>query len=205
MASTSTERVLVVPAVRLDELGRFQGFSRESERYLAELLAEGVGAFRPRSEVEDDPTLKQMIPYVAFRCRDRLFCYTRGGGQGETRLHRLRSLGVGGHVAEEDASGGATLAAFEEALRRELSEEVEVRSPGRLRRVGLINDDATAVGRVHLGVAYVYELESPQVRPREDGLADAGFVPLGTVIALRDEFESWSQIFLDGFLAAGGR
>ena len=62
--------------------------------------------YRPRSEVEEDPGFKQIIPYVVFRSGDGVFCYTRGKSQGEARLHRLRSLGVGGHVSEEDADGG---------------------------------------------------------------------------------------------------
>ena len=153
------ERVLVVPGAELDRLGRFQGFSPDAERYLAALLVPEYMDYRPRSQVEDDPGFKQIIPYVVFRSGADVFCYKRGQSQGESRLHRLRSLGVGGHVSEEDAQGGRTLDAYETALRRELDEEVVVGSAGRIRRVGLINDDATPVGRVHLGVVHLYELE----------------------------------------------
>ena len=151
MGKKLDERVLVVPSAELDRLGRFQGFSPDAERYLTALLVPELMQYRPRSEVEDDPGFKQIIPYVVFRCADAVFCYTRGKSQGEARLHRLRSLGVGGHVSEEDAQGGKSLDAYESAMRRELDEEVEVTSPGRLSRVGLINDDSTPVGRVHLG------------------------------------------------------
>lgn len=191
------ERVLVVPSAELDRLGRFQGFSPEADRYLAALLVPALTSFRPRSEVEDDPTLKQIIPYVVFRSAGAVFCYTRGKSGGEARLRRLRSLGVGGHVAEDDAGGRGTLDAYEMALRRELDEEVEVASPGTLRRVGLINDDATPVGRVHLGVVHVYDLDRPEVRSREDALADPGFVAVAEVRAGRDRFETWSQICID--------
>ncbi len=196
------ERVLVIPGAELDRLGRFQGFSLEAERYLAALLVPEFMDYRPRSLVEDDPSLKQIIPYVVFRSGDAVFCYRRGQSQGEARLHRLRSLGVGGHVSEEDARGGRDLDAYEAALRRELEEEVAIGSPGTIRRVGLINDDATPVGRVHLGVVHLYELEWPEVIPREDGLADAGFLPIAVVRSLRSEFETWSQICLDGVLGA---
>ena len=194
------ERVLVVPGAELDRLGRFQGFSPEAERYLSALLVPEFMDYRPRSLVEDDPSLKQIIPYVIFRSGDAVFCYKRGQSQGEARLHRLRSLGVGGHVSEDDARGGRDLDAYEAALHRELEEEVAIGSPGTIRRVGLINDDATAVGRVHLGVVHLYELERPDVAAREDGLADAGFLPIEVVRSLRAEFETWSQICLDGVL-----
>ena len=199
-ASSHSERVLVVPAAELDRLGRFQGFSDEAERYLTALLAPGIGSFRPRSEVEEDPTLKQIIPYVVFRAGDAVFCYTRGKSQGETRLHRLRSLGVGGHVAEDDADGRATLDAYEMALRRELDEEVDVASDGSIRRVGLINDDSTPVGQVHLGVVHLYDLAEPAVTQREEGLAEAGFVPLNELRDQAERFETWSQICLRAFL-----
>lgn len=198
-----SERVLVVPAAEFDRLGRFQGFSGEAERYLGGLLVPELARFRPRSEVEDDPGFKQIIPYVVFRSNGAVFCYTRGKSQGEARLHRLRSLGVGGHVAEDDADGRATLDAYEMALRRELDEEVEIRSAGSIRRVGLINDDSNPVGQVHLGVVHVYDLETPEVGPREDGLAEAEFLQIARVRDLRDGFETWSQICIDALLDAG--
>jgi predicted NUDIX family phosphoesterase len=198
-----TERVLVVPSAELDRLGRFQGFSAEADRYLEALLVPEMAQFKSRAEVEDDPGFKQIIPYVVFRSGSLVFCYTRGTSQGEARLHRLRSLGVGGHVAEADADGRKTLEAYELALGRELDEEVEVRSAGTMSRVGLINDDSTPVGQVHLGVVHVYELARPQVVPRELGLADPEFVATERLPDLRSAFETWSQICIDAFLAAG--
>jgi predicted NUDIX family phosphoesterase len=198
--TTHKGRVLVVPGALLDRLGRFQGFSPEADRYLDALLGPGTAEFRPRAEVEDDPRYKQLIPYVVFRCRGKVLCYTRGTSQGEARLHRLRSLGVGGHVDEEDADGRPTQEAYEMALRREIAEEVDVASPGVITRVGLINDDATPVGAVHLGVVHVFDLERPAVTPREHGLAECGFVPLEEVAARIEQFETWSQICLRGYL-----
>jgi predicted NUDIX family phosphoesterase len=197
------ERVLVVPAAELDRLGRFQGFCGEAERYLGALLVPELMTYRERSRVEEDPSLKQIIPYVVFRCGDDVFCYTRGKSQGEARLHKLRSLGVGGHVSEEDAGGRRTRDAYESAMRRELEEEVAIMSPGRLRMVGLINDDSTPVGQVHLGVVHLFELDRPEVQPREEGLAEAEFLPLSRVWNIRPEFETWSQICIASFLWTG--
>ncbi len=203
MIDPQSVRVLVVPAAALDRLGRFQGFSGEAERYLDGLLVPELAQFRRRREVEDDPSFKQIIPYVVFRSGDLVFCYTRGGSLGESRLHRRRSLGVGGHVDEADAEGRPTLEAYEMAMRRELDEEVEVASPGRIRRLGLINDDATPVGRVHLGVVHVYDLDRPAVTPREEGLADPEFLPLSDLRDQSEQFESWSQICIEALLGEG--
>jgi predicted NUDIX family phosphoesterase len=203
MSQKVDERVLVVPSAELDRLGRFQGFSAEADRYIKALLIPELMEYRPRSQVETDPGFKQIIPYVVFRCADAVFCYTRGKSQGEARLHRLRSLGVGGHVSEDDAEGRKSLDAYESAMRRELDEEVEVASPGRIRRVGLINDDSTPVGQVHLGVVHLYELEQPHVSAREEGLAEAGFIPLSNILTIQHEFETWSQICIASILGTG--
>lgn len=203
MSDPQAGRILVVPAEALDRLGRFQGFHGEAERYLGALLAPGLAEFRPRAEMEEDPRFKQIIPYVVFRAGSAVFCYTRGSSQGESRLHRLRSFGVGGHVDEADADGRAGRDAYEMALRRELDEEVTIASPGVLRLVGLINDDSTPVGRVHLGVVHVFDLERPEVQPRETGLAESGFVSLDEIWDHRDRFESWSRICVESFLKKG--
>ena len=167
------------------------------------VLVPELAQFRPRSEVEGEPNFKQIIPYVVFRCGDAVFCYTRGTIQGESRLHRLRSLGVGGHVAEADAGGRANLDAYEIALRRELDEEVVVNSGGQIRRVGIINDDATPVGQFHLGVVHLYELHAPTLRPRRRVWPRPNSSVWPTSKRGATSSRSWSQICIDAFLRAG--
>jgi predicted NUDIX family phosphoesterase len=210
MVEVQTERVLVVPTKVFHRLGHFQGFlggGPEVGRYLDELLSPEHTSYRPRSEMEDDPGFKQLIPYVIFQHTSSdgtasLFQYTRGRGQGEKRLHAKRSIGVGGHISSTDA--GADLDPYEEGMRRELDEEVVVDTPYRADCVGLINDDETEVGRVHLGVVHLLTVESAAVRPREDDIVDAGFQPLADLLDQLDQFETWSQICLKSIFAPGG-
>ena len=195
-----TERVLVVPTALFRELGHFQGFCHEASRYLAEMLKPEHTRFLPRSEVEEDPSQKQLIPYVIFRHTDaagtvRLFQYTRGSGQGEGRLHRKRSVGVGGHISADDASLRSA-DPYAEGMRRELDEEVILDTPYRQRCVGLINDDRTPVGQVHLGVVHLFDVQFPGVRPREADLVDGGFEGVDRLLANLAGFETWSQICL---------
>ena len=110
MSIVGTERVLVVPTELFHQLGYFEGFTAHIDGYLEELLSPENTSYRPRSEMEQDPGYKQLIPYVIFsytdqRGREHLFRYTRGTGQGEQRLHSKRSIGIGGHISSDDADG----------------------------------------------------------------------------------------------------
>lgn len=199
MCLPESERVLVVPTEWFHRLGYFQGFAQRPGDYVEKLLEPSKVVFRPRAEVEHDPAFKQLIPYVIFCCTsDRgeqlVFRYTRGTGQGEGRLHRKRSIGVGGHISTVDAGSTASANPYEEGLQRELAEEVEVAVPFTARCVGLINDDQTEVGRVHLGIVHRVDLPQPAVRPRESDLIDSGFCSTADIFRCLDEFETWSQI-----------
>ena len=197
------ERVLVVPSELFHRLGHFQGFTADVDRYLGTLLDPANASYRPRREVEEDPGFKQLIPYVIFRYRHagqvQVFQYTRGKGQGEGRLHSKCSIGIGGHISAEDDRDGNT--AYAEGMRRELAEEVEIDTPYTEHCVGLINDDLTEVGRVHLGVVHLFDVERPDVRPREADILEAGFRPIEAIRSLADRFETWSQICIQALFA----
>ncbi len=198
MSEVHDERVLVVPTSMLHDLGYFQGFTTDVDKYLGKLLSPENTSYRPRGEMEQDPSFKQLIPYVIFRHTEpsgvqKLFRYTRGTGQGEQRLHRKHSVGIGGHISSEDADEGCP---YEEGMRRELAEEVQIDTPFQSRCVGLLNDDQTEVGKVHLGVVHIFDVEAPRVEPRESEIIDARFVPVDRLLADLEGFESWSQISL---------
>lgn len=189
------EEVLVVPAALLDQLGPFSGFTTSIDRYLPAILDRSHQSFRPRSLVETDPSFKQLIPYVILECNNvastRLFQYTRGKGQGEKRLHALKSIGIGGHISVEDAEGDDW---YRTGMHRELNEEVEIECGGTDRIVGLIYDDTTEVGRVHLGIVHILQLASCKVHPREDHLLDSGFRPVEEIKNDLSGLETWSQL-----------
>lgn len=200
------EQVLVVPTAVFHEVGHFQGFSPEADRYLAALLRPQHVSYRPRPEMERDPSFKQLIPYCIFRHvdaagRTTVFQYTRGKGQGEGRLHSKRSVGIGGHISSDDAETTAGADAYREGLRRELSEEVFLDAPFTERCVGLINDDETEVGRVHLGVVHLFDVAEPAVRPRESEIIECGFRPVDALLADLAGFETWSAICLRALFA----
>ncbi len=201
MSMVETEQVLVIPTSVFHQLGYFQGFSRDVARYFDELLSSEHTSYRPRDEMEQDPGFKQLIPYVIFQHRDasgdlQVFQYTRGKGQGEKRLHAKRSVGIGGHISSLDEAAENDLHPYQEGMQRELNEEVAIDCEYSQRLIGLINDDETEVGRVHLGVVHLFDLVSPAVQPRESEIIESGFRPVGELLRELEGFESWSQICL---------
>lgn len=194
--NVETEHVMVVPTQLFHDCGYFQGFSSETDRYLAKLLDPAKTSYLPRDQMEQDPSFKQLIPYCIFRhtADDQsvhVFQYTRGKQQGESRLHSKRSVGIGGHISTLDLGDDSP---YEVGLNRELEEEVSIDTEYRQNCVGLINDDENEVGKVHLGIVHIFDVAQPQVTARETSIADAGFVAVAQLIDELDQFETWSQI-----------
>jgi predicted NUDIX family phosphoesterase len=188
------ERVLATPTEALREAGLFHGFTDRTDHYLPLILDPRRLRFLPRQEAEQDPSHKQLIPYLVLRHEGKVFHYRRRGG-GEKRLLALRSIGLGGHVTDED---GPAAGAYRNGLLRELREEVELAGGYEERVVGLINDDRTPVGQVHLGIVHVLDLHAGGARCREDGLAEAGFAAVEALRADAEAFETWSRFLLEG-------
>lgn len=187
-----SELVLAVPATRLHTVGAFDGLCRDVERVLPALLDPAHLVFLPRAEAETDERYKQLIPYLVLRHQGQLFHYTRTGG-GETRLRARRSVGLGGHINPIDGADGDP---YRAGLLRELHEEAEI---GLFSEtcIGIINDDRTPVGRVHVGIVHVLDLIKPQVRLRESGLQSGGFASPAELRKDVTAFETWSRFLIE--------
>ena len=196
------EHVLCVPTLLFNQVGHFEGLCTRTEPYLKTLLDPEYLSYRPRDTVEDDPSYKQLIPYCVFRHTPggqppQYFSYVRSKG-GEVRLDAKRSVGVGGHISSDDGDVGQI--AYDTGMRRELDEEVAIDAGYSQQLIGLLNDDSNEVGRVHLGLVHLFDLDRPQVSSREASIAEAGFAPLSELRLKFDQFETWSQIVLDHLL-----
>ncbi len=196
-AELTEEHILVIPEAVIERIGTIQGFEADVDRFLMPILGSDQLSFQPRSQMETDPSFKQLIPYVLLQWTDpsgvvNLFTYTRGGGGGEARLHAKRSVGIGGHISREDASDGSD--PYFIGMQRELSEEVQLNSAYQEFRDGLIYDPSNEVGKVHLGVVHRFVLEQPDVQSNEEDLSEGGFVSVDELMEDLDRLETWSQL-----------
>ncbi len=190
------ERVLCFERKLLEELGVFQGLSLEVEKYLPVVTSAAHLVYRNRSEAEQDPRYKQLIPYVLLVCHDKILRYRRGRGGQETRLHGLYSVGVGGHISEEDHGLFSSDRGYQEGMRRELMEEVAI-DAGHGPAVAAINDDSTEVGRVHFGVVHVVRVSDGNIANRCSGIVGPEFIPMVDAVKDPSGYESWSRFCLE--------
>jgi predicted NUDIX family phosphoesterase len=196
------EDVLVVPtAAAIEELGggsAWHGILPAGETALADLIRR-LGAFRPRSSMEEDPSWKQVIPYPVLRDGKRWFLMRRTRAGGDARLHDRYSIGVGGHVNPADGGLDGDLS---NALRREWTEELDVDFVPAFRFIGLLNDDTTPVGAVHLGLVFEGDAAGRPVTIRETDKLTGRFAETHEVAAVAESLETWSRLAFD-FIETG--
>lgn len=190
------ERVLCFQRKLLEELGVFQGLSLEIEKYLPVVTSSSHILYLNRSDAEHDKRYKQLIPYVLVFCHDRILRYRRGKGGQETRLHGLFSVGIGGHISEEDHGLFSNRLGYHEGMRRELMEEVAIDDVNDA-AVAVINDDSTEVGFVHFGVVHVMHVASEEIVGRRSGIVSPEFIPVAEAVRDPSGYESWSRFCLE--------
>ncbi len=232
------ELVYVVRRRDLFERESIQGFRALSGETLSSHFLRPIAArgfFVERRHAEQDSSLKQIIPYCVVVARPqapagrtpasgtsratrdgvpnlRALCLRRLPKQGEMRLHRKLSIGIGGHLDPIDAEQGRE-GVVARGARREIEEELVVEGPQAL-AIGVLNDDSTPVGSVHFGVVHLVEA-SEDLSVRETDAMTGSWIawenlraralgtppPLGGTAAPEGVFESWSQLVLAAWSA----
>ena len=171
---------------------KFDFITTGTESILGTIETKHFFIARPVAEVS--PQYKQVIPYVIIRNNGDFYVLTRTSKQTEARLHHKRSLGIGGHINPDTPTilGG---------LKKELDEEVAVPEPYELRFIGILNDDTTDVGSVHLGAVYLLDTASREVTVRETDKMSGGWCAGSGLGPLREAMETWSQLVYDHWIA----
>ena len=183
------ENVLVVKTASLGNIISRSGLIKGHEDEVLSLIA-AEGSFLARPVAEESPKYRQIIPYVAIVRGDEVFATRRLSKGGESRLHGLMSLGVGGHINEIDSKDADWLM---NCLRREIEEEVDISDFGTLTLRGLVNDNGNDVGSVHLGFFFTLTTTGG-VTVRETEKLTGGFEPIAALPEQLHAMETWSQI-----------
>lgn len=191
--STHDEQILVVKREKLFPQGAWHGLhAANMEEYLA--IIEQEQEFLPRSLMETDPTYKQIIPYLIFTYKDTYFLMQRQAKASEQRLKNKYSLGIGGHIRQEDITSKSII----DWAQREFEEEVFYQGSYKVQPLGILNDDSNPVGEVHLGFVLLLEGDSSNITVKSE-LKSGQLVSLAECTNYYENLENWSQIVL-GFL-----
>jgi predicted NUDIX family phosphoesterase len=191
---TDGERVLVVPRTTVMSGGGWHGIRTSGVDDVIQIIA-ARGTFERRDEMERDPAFKQVIPYLVLRDGTHYFLMRRTRAGADARLHDRYSIGIGGHLnpGDRDLDGG---------LLREWHEELEAEFVPEFRLLGLLNDDTTDVGSVHVGVVYVADAEGRRVAIRETDKLSGRFVEPLEVASVAAGLETWSRIVFEALEGA---
>jgi predicted NUDIX family phosphoesterase len=196
-----SERVLVLPRGDVPGGCDFVGMRRLDPAALGELRAALArhGRYLERSAAEDDPSFKQIIPYVVVSDADRVFLMERTDAGGDARLHRKASIGVGGHLNPVDRGADPLIA----GLQREWSEEVRADWTPEFELIGFLNDDRNPVGAVHLGVVFRV-VPRGEIEVLEADKLSGRMAPHREVGAAWERLETWSQLVAGELLGIKG-
>jgi len=186
---TADELVLVIPRVSIMADPGWRGIQAEGLDEFESIVAR-EGRFQQRAAMEVDRSWKQVIPYLVLRDDQRYFLMRRTRAGGDARLHDRWSIGVGGHLnpGDGDLAGG---------LRREWREELRADFEPEFRLVGLLNDDSTDVGSVHIGAVYVADAGGLPVAIRETDKLSGSFAEPAEVTVVMDQLETWSALVFE--------
>jgi predicted NUDIX family phosphoesterase len=188
------ERVFVVPRDTIMDGEGWHGIRpADLEAFLGSM--ERHGRFEPRPLMEADPAFKQVIPYLVLRDGERYFLMRRTQAGGDIRLHDRWSIGVGGHLNPGDED-------LERGLRREWSEELVADFVPEFGFLGLLNDDTTPVGQVHVGAVFVADAAGRAVTIRETDKLSGAFATPTEVAAVAPDLETWSRLVFEFIEAA---
>ena len=154
--------------------------------------------FIPRPDAENNPGVKQVIPYIVLQTQalDYTAIYNRQGS--EKRLHDLWSLGIGGHINPIDQKEEHLT--FKDILisgmERELTEELLERpKQDPIEFCGIISEEITDVGSVHLGAVFRILTQTPEAYL--PGLELSRFQWAKTKALNKLNMELWSELALE--------
>ena len=191
VSGRTDEQVLVVPR-GVDRPGRRLARASDATASTGAGRRRGAdGFFLRRGDAEEDPTHKQVIPYLVLRDGERWFLMRRTQAGGDARLHDLWSIGVGGHLnpGDGDVAGG---------LRREWAEEVVAGFEPDV-RAGRAAQRRHDAGRRRARRASCSSRTPPAGRSRSarPTSSTGSFATTDEVAAVRDAMETWSRLVFD--------
>lgn len=182
------EQILVVKRNKLFPEGVWQGVKQvDFDNYLH--LINTHKEFIARGPAETNFEYKQIIPYLVFMYQDKYFLMQRQSKATEQRLASKYSLGIGGHLRQEDLKNNDIFA----WAQREFHEEVDFKGNLEITPLGILNDDSNDVGKVHIGFVLLLKGDTVAIKVKSE-LAHGALLTLNQCKAHYAGMETWTQL-----------
>src|SRR3989344_5062196 len=157
------ERVMVVARGDMFGGGIWHGLKNDNLQKFVNTI-NSKHKFWARGEVETDARWQQVIPYLIFENKGKIFLMRRKGDHTDKRLANKYSIGIGGHINKRDMNGQGLMG----WAKREFAEEIEYEGNYKANFLGLINDDSNDVGLVHVGLVIHLVGDSDKIKVRDE-------------------------------------
>jgi predicted NUDIX family phosphoesterase len=200
---TRSKKLKLILAARTEGLPEQLGstcFVPMSHREAITVLEDAGLWLGPRPSLEEMEDFRQIIPYIVLVHGSHLIHYTRSSVGKETRLHGRTSVGLGGHIDLSDVEtldGSIDLTrTLENAADRELQEELGEIEITDKKWVGLLVENDSAVGRVHIGMIGIWRLNSMPLGVVEDALANVSSRSISEIGVDGENMETWSAVLM---------
>ncbi len=150
----------------------------------------------PRYLAEINSMYKQIISYMIFTFDGKLFVMQRKNKASEQRLASKLSIGIGGHMTQQDIQGETLF----DWISREFQEEVSYAGNLQMHTLGFLNDDSNEVGQRHIGLVVLFKGDNDQIALNGDEHKSGQLLSMEECFQRFDEFESWSQLVLQALV-----
>lgn len=155
------EQVFVIPFAEVSNIGdKFTSLPHDQniwEKF------DNVGKYAFRYDVEGEPALQQLIPYVLIQNPVTKKYLVAKRLQGESRLVGKISMGFGGHINPCDGNQEVLF----KALFREVHEELIIEPKSSARFIGYVRGLNSSTND-HLGCVFIVDAEDAKINEHEN-------------------------------------
>lgn len=182
------EKIYVIPADKINCKDKFTKMKHDKDIWKK---YDHLGKYIYRYEAEYDPAFQQPIPYLIVTNKDQTHFYVTKRIGGDSRLKNLLSLGVGGHINEEDGYDEIIL----KCLIREMNEELNINPISPYQFLGTIRDLGSKTAE-HFGLLFIVKADT-DVSVKEKDKIQGYWMKKETLFDKYTLFENWSKFIID--------
>lgn len=191
-AKYGEEKVFAVPFNKLHFINdKFTRIKHDSRIWG---MFDSIGEFVYRYDVEGEPSMQQIIPYILIINENGDKLYTTRRIAGDSRLTNKLSIACGGHI---DSCDGSKEVLFKAAV-RELFEEVNISTNSPFEIIGFVRDLNSSTSD-HTGVVIIAKAIGEVTVKENDNLVGK-WMTLKELINEYENLEGWSKYILDHFV-----